>query len=94
VRVLAERVNDNLSVPYLNTGLAISESGKLAGPWLQQQEPIYREDGGHPMLFRTFEGELMMALHSPNQGPNQRIHLFEMEDTGETLRVVRRFTGR
>ena len=72
-------------------GIAVSESGKLAGPWVQQAEPIYAEDGGHPMLFRTFDGTLMMTLHSPNSGPNQRIHFFEMEDTGETLRIARPF---
>lgn len=75
-------------------GLAISDSGKLAGPWRQQAEPIFKDNGGHSMLFTTFEGQLMMALHSPNEGPNQRIHLFEMEDTGETLRIVRRFPDR
>lgn len=69
-------------------GLAVSESGRLAGPWIQQEDPIYADDGGHPMLFRTFDGRLMMSLHSPNGGPQTRIHLFEMEDTGETLRII------
>jgi GH43 family beta-xylosidase len=72
-------------------GLAVSDSGKLAGPWKQRPEPIYQNDGGHSMLFHRFDGQLMMALHAPNSGPNQRIHLFEMEDTGETLRIVREF---
>ncbi len=75
------------------TGLAVSESGKLAGPWVQQEEAIYTDDGGHPMLFETFDGRLMMVLHSPNTPPNERIHIFEMEDTGETLNVVRRIAG-
>jgi len=75
-------------------GLAVSESGKLAGPWVQQAEPVYRQDGGHSMLFRTFDGRLLMSLHSPNSGPDQRIHFFELEDTGETLRVVRPFPAR
>jgi hypothetical protein len=74
-------------------GVAVSESGKLAGPWTQQAEPLYKDDGGHSMLFRRFDGQLMMALHSPNGGRKERIHLFEMEDTGETLRVVREFRG-
>lgn len=74
-------------------GLAVSPSGELAGPWKQQAEPVYADNGGHPMMFETFEGQLVMALHSPNEGPDQRIHLFEMEDTGETLRVVQRFSG-
>lgn len=73
-------------------GLAISDSGKLAGPWRQQAEPLYDQDGGHGMLFTTFEGALMMALHSPNNRAAQP-RLFEMEDTGATLRVVREFTG-
>ena len=71
-------------------GLAVSASGRLEGPWEQQAEPLYSDDGGHPMLFESLEGQLMMALHSPNTGPNQRIHLFEMKDTGETLQVVKR----
>lgn len=74
-------------------GLAVSESGKLAGPWVQQDEPLYRDDGGHSMLFRRFDGQLMMALHSPNGGRDTRIRLFEIEDTGETLKVVRAFPG-
>lgn len=74
------------------TGIAISDSGKLAGRWRQQAEPIYAKDGGHGMLFTTFEGRLMMVLHSPN-GPGARPHVFEMEDTGQTLRIVREFTG-
>lgn len=74
------------------TGIAISESGRLAGPWVQQAEPLYRDDGGHPMLFRTFDGRLLLSLHSPNSGPGQRIRFFEVEDTGETIRIVRPFS--
>ena len=72
-------------------GLAISPSGKLAGPWEQQKEPLYRDDGGHGMLFTTFDDRLMMVLHSPN-GPAARPRIFEMQDTGETLELVEEFT--
>lgn len=71
-------------------GLAVSESGKLEGPWVQQEEPLYSDDGGHPAIFETFDGRLVMSLHSPNGGPQTRQHLFEVEDTGETLRILRR----
>ncbi|HYO09273.1 MAG TPA: glycoside hydrolase family 43 protein [Tepidisphaeraceae bacterium] len=74
------------------TGVAISDSGKLAGPWRQEKEAIFTDDGGHGMLFKTFEGQLMMVLHSPNEG-SERPRVFEMEDTGETLRISREFTG-
>ena len=68
-------------------GIAISDSGKLAGPWRQQAEPLFAADGGHSMVFHRFDGQLMMILHQPNKVPDERAHLFEMEDTGETLRI-------
>ena len=74
-------------------GLAISDSGKLAGPWRQQAEPLYQQDGGHAMLFETFEGKVMMVLHSPNDRA-ARPRVFELEDTGKTLKVVGEFTGK
>jgi len=73
-------------------GLAVSDSGKLAGPWLQQDEPVYKDGGGHGMLFTTFDGKLMMVLHAPNNRDAQP-RIFEMEDTGETLKIVGEFTG-
>jgi arabinan endo-1,5-alpha-L-arabinosidase len=69
------------------TGLAISDSGKLAGPWRQQAEPVFGADGGHAMLFRRLDGQLMMILHQPNIAPRERAVILEMEDTGETIRV-------
>lgn len=74
-------------------GIAISDSGKLAGPWKQQDDAIYEKDGGHGMLFTTFDGKLMMVLHSPNN-PQAQPHIFELEDTGETLKIIREFTGK
>ncbi|XID93048.1 family 43 glycosylhydrolase [Paenibacillaceae bacterium WGS1546] len=64
-------------------GLARSPSGKIAGPWIQRNEPIYESDGGHGMLFETFEGELMLALHTPNRTPLERpVFLRLREDSG------------
>ena len=71
-------------------GVAISDSGKLAGPWRQQAEALFADDGGHGFLFHRLDGQLMMALHSPNTR-DARIRLFELEDTGETLRIIRPF---
>lgn len=66
--------------------LAESQSGKLRGPWINQQ-PIYKKNGGHGMIFRTFDGRLMMALHQPNSGGKERLHLLEIADNGDTLDV-------
>ena len=56
-------------------------------PWRQEKEPIFAANGGHAMLFKTFEGTLAMTLHQPNN-KDARARLFEVEDTGDTLRVV------
>jgi hypothetical protein len=76
-----------LSTGGYTVGIAASTSGKLAGPWEQQAEPIFSADGGHPMLFKRFDGQLMMVFHQPNEGGRERAKLVEMEDTGETLRI-------
>ena len=69
---------------YVET-VARSESGKLAGPW-KQLDPLVRNDSGHGMLFTNFEGQLMMVLHQPFR--NARARLFDMEDTGDNLKVL------
>jgi len=48
------------------TGYARSESGKLEGPWVQSEKPIYANNGGHGMLFKGLDGEDMIAFHQPN----------------------------
>jgi beta-xylosidase len=70
---------------YVET-VARSESGKLAGPW-KQLDPLVQNDSGHGMLFRSFEGQLLMVLHQPFR--NARAKLFDMEDTGDNLKVLR-----
>lgn len=47
-------------------GVARSSGGDLQGPWVQDAEPLYSNDGGHGMLFHTLEDQLMLVLHQPN----------------------------
>ncbi|MDR2041413.1 MAG: glycoside hydrolase family 43 protein [Tannerella sp.] len=68
-------------------GIAESVTGKITGPWKQQPEPLFNQDGGHGMIFRTFDGKLCLAFHRPNGGGAERAHFLELEDTGETLTV-------
>jgi arabinan endo-1,5-alpha-L-arabinosidase len=74
-------------------GIAESESGKLIGPWIQQPDPLFADGGGHGMLFRRFDGQLMLVLHQPNDGGRERARLFEIEDTGDSLRLSADFPG-
>jgi len=70
-------------------GVAYSESGTLDGPWIQEEEPITPPNYGHATLFRTFEGKLLMSLHSHKEDENGRYiripHLLEVDDSGDKL---------
>lgn len=69
-------------------GVAYSESGTLDGPWIQEKKPITPPDFGHGMLFRTFDGKLLMSVHSHKDigGHYHRVpHLFEVDDSGDRL---------
>jgi len=73
------------------TGYAISNSGKLAGPWRQSPKPLYDGIGGHAMMFRRLgDGKLMLILHTPNKPPDERAVIFEMEEERDSLRMGKR----
>jgi beta-xylosidase len=71
-------------------GLARSKTGKVAGPWEQVDEPLVAADGGHGMIFKTFDGRLMMTLHQPNSG-DIRAEMYELDDLGHILRIERKW---
>lgn len=71
-------------------GIAESTTGKVAGPWFQHPDPLFKADGGHGMIFTTFEGQLMLCFHQPNSRPDERMRFFPLEDTGDTLRLLSR----
>ncbi|MDD3108259.1 MAG: glycoside hydrolase family 43 protein [Alistipes sp.] len=64
-------------------GVARSLSNEILGPWVQEPEPLFRQNGGHGMLFRTLEGELVLCIHQPNDAPMERTALFKIEETPE-----------
>ena len=70
---------------YVET-LAHSLSGKLRGPW-KQDNVLLGNDSGHGMLFRTFDGRLMLILHHPFNPRLSRGRLYEVEDTGNSIRI-------
>ncbi len=70
-------------------GIARSASGEVSGPWAHRPEPLFAGDGGHCMVFRSSEGRLLMALHSPNTTDRERPRLIELVETDDgPLRVV------
>jgi len=65
---------------------ARSASGRITGPW-QEHTPIYTKNGGHGMIFKTFDGRLLLSLHQPNTEPQERLHVIDLLDDGATLCV-------
>lgn len=55
-----------------NIGVCYSDNGVL-GPWVHGEESLVNNDGGHPMLFTDFDGQLNISYHSPNGGTPARI---------------------
>lgn len=53
-------------------GVAKSANGDICGPWEHLEEPLFPENGGHGMLFRTKEGCLTYTLHYPNDKYRER----------------------
>jgi hypothetical protein len=68
-------------------GQAISENGKIAGPWTQA-ELIFKENGGHGMIFKTFEDELFLLFHQPNFGPQERAQMYRIEEKNDRLVLI------
>ena len=46
-------------------GVAKSETGEVNGSWIQQETPVFPENGGHGMVFRDKEENLQFVLHYP-----------------------------
>lgn len=53
-------------------GAAVSENGKVNGPWKQMDIPVYPENGGHGMMFRDLNGKMKFVLHFPNDKYQER----------------------
>jgi arabinan endo-1,5-alpha-L-arabinosidase len=66
-------------------GLARSLSGHVSGPWVQSEQALWEEDGGHGMVFRAFDGRLFITLHQPNNTPFERPLFFEILEVEDRL---------
>ena len=62
-----------------------SESGTIAGPWVQEPEPFLGNNSGHGMLFRTFEGKLMYVVHHVEGNGPRKPQYWNVDDSGDKL---------
>lgn len=72
-------------------GICYSESGTIAGPWVQEPEPFLANNSGHGMLFRTFDGKLLYSVHHSEGNGGRKPQLWEVDDSGDKLVLGQRY---
>lgn len=68
---------------------AISRSSnkEIDGVWTHDEKLLFKKDGGHGMVFRAFDGRLILALHSPNVRTLERPCFYEIKENNGTLEL-------
>ncbi|HYQ59391.1 MAG TPA: glycoside hydrolase family 43 protein [Draconibacterium sp.] len=72
-------------------GVAYSASGKISGPWIQEEDALIGDNAGHGMLFRTFEGKLLLVIHYASLANGRKPIFFEVDDSGDKIKVLNRY---
>ena len=67
-------------------GIARSENG-IKGPWLQKPQALFEADGGHGMIFKSYEGKIYLSIHTPNNTPMERPVFIELEEVDDDLKI-------
>ncbi|MGN1316727.1 MAG: glycoside hydrolase family 43 protein [Acutalibacteraceae bacterium] len=67
--------------------VAASDNGSLFGRWTHLK-PIFEDNGGHGMIFKTFDGDLKLTLHCPNTPKFERPVFFSLKETEDSLTIV------
>lgn len=79
--------------PYLNGNYVVlqvvSESGDIRGKWEHVEAPLFDQNGGHAMFFDTPNGKTYMCLHAPDNSPFERVHIYEVEECKDGLKIVK-----
>ena len=66
--------------------ISYSENG-ISGPWKHNNELLYKEDGGHGMLFRNLSGQLLFTMHYPNTNDLERPVIVRVTEENGTIRI-------
>lgn len=70
-------------------GIAKSLSGRIEGPWIHEEQPLWEKDGGHGMIFESYENKILVSLHYPNGSIDEKLErpkFIEVEDFGDIIR--------
>lgn len=73
----------SFSAPGCYAQAAAYSEGGVLGPWHHAPRPIFDADGGHGMVFESFDGRLYLVLHRPNTAEKERPCLLPIQLTAE-----------
>lgn len=65
--------------------VSYSDNGDIDGNWCHDLPLLAEKDGGHGMIFRSFENKLYLVLHRPNENPLERPALTEIKEVDGKL---------
>ncbi len=75
--------------------VAYSEIGGLNGPWVVEPEPLLKGNYGQPVLFRDFDGTMVMLMHKDTTVNGKNISvptLIEVDMQFEKLKINNTYT--
>lgn len=64
--------------------VSFSDNG-IFGPWKHHKELLYKEDGGHGMLFKDKSGQLLFTMHYPNTNDLERPVIVKVKEQNGTI---------
>ena len=67
--------------------ISYSDNGSIFGNWIHDERLLFEKNGGHGMLFKNFDDEIMFIQHVPNDSPNERPCLFKIIEKEDTLYI-------
>ena len=65
-----------------------SDNGEIDGNWCHDLPLLAEKNGGHGMIFRSFEDKLYLVLHRPNDNPLERPALTEIKEIDGKLVTI------
>ncbi|GFH41523.1 glycosyl hydrolase family 43 [Lactococcus hodotermopsidis] len=60
--------------------IAISDNQDITGNFTNHDDLFFSDDGGHGMVFKTFDDKLMFTLHQPNEREKEHPVFFEISE--------------
>lgn len=68
--------------------ISYSDNGRIDGNWKHSDELLFSDNGGHGMIFETFEKEKLFVFHSPNTSPYERPCLIKVCEKDNLLKQL------